>query len=313
MLGSIDQSPRLSWHGFLNIEPNTYIAIIATASRTATTVPIASCLSQLKWRHFQSRAHRLNHLDLIDKASRGPWGSLQALFMLGKANMVISMLAITTILSLAIGPSVQQVLEIHTREAIDYSLVPELAYATNYTSKVLYTTQTPDDWTTRRYLPWSTEPLRRRDLDDRDDSVYWVAPSTNAEMVLDPQSRDNVMDTVAFFLKEILSSLTSDSSSSIEGISQEQYVLKNPLSAWILLNGLRTAIWNMAETLDSHIQSKEHGDNIEGMILGGEMLTEEVYFNVRWAWMTVITLETLCVTLLLAFTSCGHEFATDLV
>ncbi|KAF3344595.1 hypothetical protein VdG2_07283 [Verticillium dahliae VDG2] len=204
MLGSIDQSPRLSWHGFLNIEPNTYIAIIATASRTAITVPIASCLSQLKWRHFQNRAHRLNHLDLIDKASRGPWGSLQALFMLGKANMVISMLAITTILSLAIGPSVQQVLEIHTREAIDYSLVPELAYATNYTSKVLYTTQTPDDWTTRRYLPWSTEPLRRRDLDDRDDSVYWVAPSTNAEMVLDPQSRDYVMDTVAFFLKEIL-------------------------------------------------------------------------------------------------------------
>lgn len=88
-------------------------------------------------------------------------------------------------------------------------------------------------------------------------------------MVLDPQSRDYVMDTVAFFLKEILSSLTSDSSSSIEGISQEQYVLKNPLSAWILLNGLRTAIWNMAQTLDSHIQSKEHGDNIEGMILGG--------------------------------------------
>ncbi|RXG41866.1 hypothetical protein VDGE_30716 [Verticillium dahliae] len=141
MLGSIDQSPRLSWHGFLNIEPNTYIAIIATASRTATTVPITSCLSQLKWQHFQSRAHRLNHMDLIDKASRGPWGSLQALFMLGKANMVISMLAITTILSLAIGPSVQHVLEIHTREAIDYSLVPELAYATNYTSKVLYTTQ----------------------------------------------------------------------------------------------------------------------------------------------------------------------------
>ncbi|CRK16429.1 hypothetical protein BN1708_011768, partial [Verticillium longisporum] len=293
-------APRLSWHGFLNIEPNTYIAIIATASRTAITVPIASCLSHLKWRHFQNRAHRLNHLDLIDKASRGPWGSLQALFMLGKANMVISMLAITTILSLAIGPSVQQVLEIHTREAIDSSRIPELAYATNYTSKVLYMTQndsatlegvepmsrlqfasnmirgitkngtvlsslciggscrwpeyttlgmccassltsegpiqdsaiwkvnctynipedtygilvlTPDDWTTRRYLPWSTEPLRRRDLDDRDDSVYWVAPSTNAKMVLDPQSRDYVMDTIAFFLKEILNSLTSDSSS----------------------------------------------------------------------------------------------------
>ncbi|KAG7105174.1 hypothetical protein HYQ44_016486 [Verticillium longisporum] len=51
------------------------------------------------------------------------------------------MLAITTILSLAIGPSVQQVLEIHTREAIDSSRIPELAYATNYTSKVLYMTQ----------------------------------------------------------------------------------------------------------------------------------------------------------------------------
>ncbi|EEY23661.1 predicted protein [Verticillium alfalfae VaMs.102] len=32
------------------------------------------------------------------------------------------------------------------------------------------------------------------------------------------------------------------------------------------------------------------------------MLTEEVYFHVRWAWMTVIALETLCVTLLLTFT-----------
>ncbi|KAM0577257.1 hypothetical protein ACHAP0_005725 [Verticillium nonalfalfae] len=85
-------------------------------------------------------------------------------------------------------------------------------------------------------------------------------------------------------------------------LTQEQYVLKNPLSAWILLNGLKTAMWNMAETLDGLIQSKEHGDNIEGQLFGGEMLTEEVYFHVRWAWMTVIALETLCVTLLLTFT-----------
>ncbi|CRK21330.1 hypothetical protein BN1708_013076 [Verticillium longisporum] len=474
MLGSIDQSSRLSWHGFLNIEPNTYIAIIATASRTAIMVPIASCLSQLKWRHFQNRPHRLSHLDLIDNASRGPWGSLQALFRLGLANMVISMLAITTILSLAIGPSVQQVLEIHTRETINHGRVPLLAYATNYTSKVSYWTQnittlgmcvsidnvtqhttrtcsdpswqqaleftsedpfqnnttwevdctynisedtygiqvpskeTGDDIPYRSKVNWVfrglansqeeglsspfqdlqylqtntfrgfanltilegladersirtmvsgadiltirptsdfnsekppdvevhrvlfyfcaetysnmnatspgvdtsryasfTEPLRSLDLDKEDDATYWVAPSTGTQMMMDPRSRKYVMDSVDFFLKEIPDSNTSAPTASAEnpiGFTPERYMLKSPLGAWIWYNGVEDVISNVAMTLRDLIRTKELGDNIDAQMLEGEQFTEEVFFNVRWAWMAVISFEILFVTVLLVFT-----------
>lgn len=88
-----------------------------------------------RWRHFQRRAHPLSHLDIIDRSSRGPWGSFQLLYRLGRANIVISLLAIITILSLVIGPSVQQVLETRTRQVKLDSAVAKVAYATKYTTR----------------------------------------------------------------------------------------------------------------------------------------------------------------------------------
>jgi hypothetical protein len=131
----LNGTSRSSWERTWPIEPNTVIAIISTTSRTALMVPVASCLSQLKWRHFQRRPHRLSHLDLIDRSSRGPWGSLQVLLRLGRANVIISVLAVATILSLAVGPSVQQILETRQREVPAQGRLARVAYATNYTSK----------------------------------------------------------------------------------------------------------------------------------------------------------------------------------
>lgn len=62
-------------------------------------------------------------------------GSFQLLLRLGKANIVISVLAVTTILSLGVGPSIQQILETRTTEAIVANATAEVAYTTNYTSK----------------------------------------------------------------------------------------------------------------------------------------------------------------------------------
>lgn len=57
----------------LAIQPNTTIAILTTVGRAAIKVAVASCISQLKWRHMQQKPRRLHHLQIFDNASRGPW------------------------------------------------------------------------------------------------------------------------------------------------------------------------------------------------------------------------------------------------
>lgn len=74
-----------SWNfqiGSLAIQPNTPISILTTIGKTLMMVPVTACLGQLKWRCF-CHARHLHHMQLMDDASRGPWGSLLLLFPLG--------------------------------------------------------------------------------------------------------------------------------------------------------------------------------------------------------------------------------------
>lgn len=64
---------------------NAIIAALATVSRAALMVPVASTIMQELWLFFAKEAEkttcssRLSHLDLFDSASRGTWGSLTLL------------------------------------------------------------------------------------------------------------------------------------------------------------------------------------------------------------------------------------------
>lgn len=146
LLWSIDEQSQASWP--YPVAPNTLLAIISTLSRTAMMVPVASCLSQLKWRHFRIRQHRLSHLDVIDRASRGPSGSLLLIFQLGRASVVISMLAAVTVLSLAVGSTVQQLLEMPSRNTTRDNATAEIGIATQYTSR-------SREWSMSREGPYS--------------------------------------------------------------------------------------------------------------------------------------------------------------
>lgn len=139
-LALIDQASRASWT--FAIELNTLLAIISTVTKTSLMVPVVSCISQLKWRHF-TRPHRLSHLDLIDRCSRGPWGSFVLLLELWKTNIIISALALVTIVALGVDPSVQQILETRTREAVMQNASAEVSFATSYESKALPFDQCP--------------------------------------------------------------------------------------------------------------------------------------------------------------------------
>ncbi|KAI5862202.1 hypothetical protein GGS23DRAFT_597817 [Durotheca rogersii] len=92
--------PLRSW--WLPIQPNSLIAVLTTVAKTAMMVAVASCLDQLKWRHFTASRKRLVYLQLFDDASR------------------------VMILSLGIDASAQQILKFPTHESPPNNVLAEV-------------------------------------------------------------------------------------------------------------------------------------------------------------------------------------------
>ncbi|KAF2968240.1 hypothetical protein GQX73_g5343 [Xylaria multiplex] len=137
LVKSIDNTPLRQWN--LPIQPNSAIAFLTTINKVALLAPTASCISQLKWRHFASAPRKLADLQLFDAASRGPWGSLAFLLQVSspiKASMAVGF-SLLTIVALGLDASAQQLLQFPTQEmeVDDGSIV--MGAATGYNSKSL--------------------------------------------------------------------------------------------------------------------------------------------------------------------------------
>ncbi|KAI1145894.1 hypothetical protein F4825DRAFT_442437 [Nemania diffusa] len=117
LLSRINGIPLESWG--LPIAPHSLIAILTTVGKTALLVPAASCISQLKWRHFIRRPRKLIDLQHFDDASRGPWGSTLFVWHLAfRARLLVALgFSLVTVLSLGIDPSAQQILGFPVRES----------------------------------------------------------------------------------------------------------------------------------------------------------------------------------------------------
>ncbi|KAI1325278.1 hypothetical protein F5Y16DRAFT_401588 [Xylariaceae sp. FL0255] len=103
------------------IRPNSVLSVLTTVTKTTLLAPIASCLSQLKWRHFSLDYRPLDELQVFDDASRGPSGSIimlfEFLFNTRKSRVLLSIsLAIVNILALGIDASTQQIVRLKDRE-----------------------------------------------------------------------------------------------------------------------------------------------------------------------------------------------------
>jgi hypothetical protein len=99
-------------------------------------VPVAACLSQLKWSHFMSRPSPLNQFQVIDDASRGPWGSFLLLISGFRIRALVPIaLAFVTIVGLGFEPSAQQILDFPERLAPLANVSAEVGIATDYLSK----------------------------------------------------------------------------------------------------------------------------------------------------------------------------------
>ncbi|KAM7208281.1 Protein of unknown function (DUF3176) domain containing protein [Naviculisporaceae sp. PSN 640] len=133
ILFSVRDKPLSSWP--LAIQPNSAIAILTTVGKAAMMVAIASCISQLKWRHMQQKARPLYDLQVFDDASRGPWGSLVMLTRFTLGSFLGWSLAIVTIAALGIEPSAQNILNFELHQVNLTNVTAEMAVAQNYFSK----------------------------------------------------------------------------------------------------------------------------------------------------------------------------------
>jgi len=117
------------------IQPNSLIAALTTISKTAMIISITSCISQLKWQYFRREPRELDLVQILDGASRGPWGALLLLYQNRTRNWLICWLAAVMVAAIGIETSAQQVFEYPTRNTelmLNETSIPRIWLAESY-------------------------------------------------------------------------------------------------------------------------------------------------------------------------------------
>jgi hypothetical protein len=92
---------------------NALISLLATILKAAMLVSVASCISQSKWQWF-CRPRKLIYFNILDEASRGPWGSLDLLWKTRRPS-VVGLGALITIFAIGVDPFMQQIISYPAR------------------------------------------------------------------------------------------------------------------------------------------------------------------------------------------------------
>ena len=133
ILGKADGLALDGWR--VPIQPNSLISVFTTVGKSALMVSIAGCLSQLAWQHFASQPRSLDHIRVFDDASRGPWGAMELLVVIGRHGYLARLLAVATVLALGIEPFAQQILEFGNRDVEMTIPGVEIGIADTYRSR----------------------------------------------------------------------------------------------------------------------------------------------------------------------------------
>lgn len=94
---------------------NSIISVLSAASKSSMIYAVTASIGQLKWNWFYTKRERLQHIQLFDDASRGPWGSMIMLFS-HKGCSLASLGAAIIILVFAFDPFMQQILTYPIRQ-----------------------------------------------------------------------------------------------------------------------------------------------------------------------------------------------------
>ncbi|KAK3660689.1 hypothetical protein LTR56_000447 [Elasticomyces elasticus] len=88
---------------------NTIVAIISASAKATLLLPVAECISQIKWLWFASDYRRLSEVSTFDRASQGILGGLELLWIT-RFRTFASIGTVLLILGIAIDPLSQQLI-----------------------------------------------------------------------------------------------------------------------------------------------------------------------------------------------------------
>jgi hypothetical protein len=99
---------------------NALISVLSKMAGAALILPVAEALGQLKWSWFLDHSKQMWDWEIFDNASRGPWGAA-LLLIRTKCRSLAAVGAIVTLLSLALDPFFQQVVDFPDRWALQHT------------------------------------------------------------------------------------------------------------------------------------------------------------------------------------------------
>lgn len=113
ILCTVDRTALDAWN--FPIQPNSLVSVFMTVAKSSLLLPVAECISQVKWIQFEHAPHHLIRLQEYDEASRGPWGSFQLLFSWKTGSFLAYAGAVLTTMVLALEPFTQQIITYPSR------------------------------------------------------------------------------------------------------------------------------------------------------------------------------------------------------
>lgn len=103
-----------------SIQPASLVSVFSTIAKAALLVPVAVCLSQLRWSYFE-KPRELAHMQNFDDASRGPWGAAVFLWKTRGLVWLAGIGALVTVLATAFEPFSQQAIHFSERTLRRYN------------------------------------------------------------------------------------------------------------------------------------------------------------------------------------------------
>lgn len=112
---------------------NSTIAFIITVTKGSAMYVVGKCLGQWKWVYFHEERRSLVDLDIIDDASRGPWGSFKMITKLHTMRAA-TLGAFATLLGTGFHTSGQQILTTEVTTRLNNDTTATFGLAENYFS-----------------------------------------------------------------------------------------------------------------------------------------------------------------------------------
>ncbi|KAK7926814.1 hypothetical protein PG985_003812 [Apiospora marii] len=141
----------LNW-GY-NINLSTILSMLSTVQRAALLTILTSIISQAKWLWIGNQARPLQHLHVMDSASRGVWGVISAIPLAMRTNPRLLATVLIILVSFGIGPFTQQ--------AIGTEPCPETVSGQAMVPYTLYV-----------YWPFTTQPYYNQPPSEIEKNIY---------------------------------------------------------------------------------------------------------------------------------------------